>query len=335
MWSAPKTEGYTGKFSPNSTLEQFDSMDMGDLSGPEAAVMDSNGDIIASSHEGWLVRFKPGSKEAQKWVDLKGRPLGLDIDQEGNIWVANAYLGLQRVTPDGEVMIATNKVENSLIQYADDVVVAPNGKLYFSDATTRFPAEQWGGTFPASVLDIVEHSKTGRVIEYDPESKQSKVVVEGLSFANGVTADPKGNFILINETGEYRVWKFWLDGDKAGQQEIIIDNLPGFPDNISVGQDGVFWVGIMAPRSKQLDDVADKPFLRKVMMRLPEAMRPQAKPYGMVIAINSRGEVVHNLQAPRGSLYTTTGVVETQSHLYVTSLTAPFLAKVSKADLGL
>lgn len=335
VWQAPESKGFTGDFSVNGRLEKFDELGMGDLHGPEAAIMLPNGDIIASSHEGWLVRFKPGAKVAEKWINVKGRPLGLDVDDYGNIWVANAYLGLQKVTPAGDLRLILDTVEDSPIGYADDVAVAVNGKIYFTDATMRFPAQDWGGTLPASVLDIVEHGDTGRVIEFDPVKNTARVVLSGLNFANGVAADTDEQFVLVNETGAYRVWKLWIGGARQGQSEVIVDNLPGFPDNIARGQNGVFWLGIVGPRSADIDKYDDNPFWRKVMIRLPESMRPSPEPYGMVVGINSEGQVLHNLQAPSGKLYTTTGLVETDSDLYVTSLTAPFLARVNKADAGL
>lgn len=335
-WQPSIDPGYTGNFTANQRLERFDALSMGAMTGPEAAIVGRNGDIIATSHEGWLVRFDNGeSRVAKPWVDLGGRPLGLDADGDGNIWVANAYKGLQKVTLEGEVTTELGELDGQKIGYADDVAVANNGKIYFSDATTRFHAQDWGGTLAASILDIVEHGNTGRVIEYDPETRQARVVLSGLNFANGVAADPNGKFILVNETGEYRVWKLWIDGVKLGQREVILSGLPGFPDNVSAGENGLFWLGIMSPRSPIIDRLAAKPFWRKMILRLPEFMKPQPQAYGMVLGINSDGEVVQNLQAPSGVLYATTGVVETANNLYITSLTAPFLAKVSKERAGL
>ena len=40
----------------------------------------------------------------------------------------------------------------------------------------------------------------------------------------------------------YRIQKYWLKGPKAGTSEIIMDNLPGFPDNISSNGKGIYWV---------------------------------------------------------------------------------------------
>ncbi len=333
VWEPSTDPGYTGDFEKNSRLESFKPLTMGDKTGPEAAVLSPDGDVIATSHEGWLVRFKNGTENATPWVEVGGRPLGLDQDSFGNIWVANAYSGLQKVTPDGVVTVELAEVAGTKIGYADDVAVANNNKIYFSDATTRFHAQDWGGTLPASILDIVEHGETGRIIEYNPVTGDASVVLSGLNFANGVAADPDGEFILVNETGKYQVWKYWLKGPRKGQSDVVLSGLPGFPDNVSAGKDGVFWVGVMSPRSADIDKLATKPFWRKVILRLPEPMKPQPQDYGMVLGISGDGEVVHNLQAPNGALYATTGVLETTGDIYVTSLTAPFLAKISKEAL--
>ncbi len=334
-WQAPTTVGYQGDFAQNNKLDAYDALTLGELHGPEAAVVSADGTIYATSHEGWLVKWVPGSNRAEPWVDLGGRPLGLDFDQAGNLWVANAYLGLQKVTPAGQVSTEVTEVDGMKVLYADDVAVTQSGHVIFSDASTRFAPIDAGGTLEASLLDILEHSDNGRVLEYDPSSGAAKTLLAGLTFANGVALDPAGQFLLIAETGEYRVHKFWLTGSKAGQQEVIIDNLPGFPDNIATGLNGRFWVGITAPRSQVVDDLADKPFVRKMVQRLPAFMRPQAEHYGMVIAIDAAGEVLANLQSPAGHVFTTTGAAETGEFLFVTSLTAPFLAKYNKADLGL
>ncbi|MFT6005806.1 MAG: sugar lactone lactonase YvrE [Pseudoalteromonas tetraodonis] len=334
-WQAPAAKGYVGNFAVNDKLENFQRIEVAGLHGPEAAVASANGDLYATTHEGWIVRWVNGSGNAEKWVNLGGRPLGLAFDAQGNLWVANAYLGLQKISPQKLVTTEVTEVAGVAVRYADDLDIAPNGKILFSDASTKFAAEDWQSTLGASLLDLMEHGLHGRIIEYDPATKQSKVVMDQLSFANGVAIDPAGEFALIAETGAYRVWKYWLSGSKEGQSEVLIDNLPGFPDNVHNGQDGRYWVGLTSPRSKALDDLSEKPFVRKIVQRLPASMRPKVENYGMVLAIDANGKVLANLQAPSGKVYATTGVAETDNSIYVTSLTAPFLAKYSKAELGL
>ena len=334
-WEAPANKGYVGDFQENDKLEKFTKLTMGEFSGPEAAIEMPNGDVVATSHEGWVVKWSPGATEAEPLVDAGGRALGLDHDQNGNIWLADAYIGLVKMSPDGNLETVLDEVDGIPLLYADDIAITPNGKMYFSDASTRFSAKKYGGTLAASLLDINEHSDNGRILEYDPVTGQSRTIMDELTFANGVASSPSGDFILVAETGEYRVHKYWLAGEKAGSSEVIIENLPGFPDNIHIGKNGRYWVGLTSPRSQILDDLAGNTFMRKVIQRLPAFMRPNVVNYGLVFAIDENGNVLANLQSPSGSVYATTGVAETDEHIYVTSLTAPFLAKYNKADLGI
>lgn len=335
-WVAPELASYSGDFSVNDKLSNFTRLPFDGLHGPEAVIQNpQNGEMVATSHEGWIVRWPVGSSSPKRWVNVGGRPLGIAFDKLGNLWVANAYLGLMKVTPQEDISVELNVAENIDIRYADDLAIAPNGNIYFSDASTKFAGEDWGGTLEASLLDLMEHGLYGRIIEYNPSTQQSRVVMRGLSFANGVAMDESGEFILVVETGEYRVWKYWLRGEKAGTQEVVISGVPGFPDNVHRGQDGRFWVGLTAPRSDVLDTFASRPKIRKMLQRLPEFMRPNVAPYGLVFAIDAQGQVQHNLQDPSGSIYTTTGAYETDDYLYVSSLTAPFLARYSKSELGI
>ncbi len=334
-WQAPIATAYTGDYQVNNALDEFERISMGSLSGPEAALESANGVLYASSHEGWIVRASDDSQTLQPWVNVGGRPLGIDFDQAGNLWVANAFKGLQKITPAGEVSLELAEADGKPLLYADDLAIASDGKIYFSDASTRFSAKQVGDTLEASLLDIIEHSNNGRIIEFDPSTGESTTLLDGLSFANGVAIDQAGKFLLVVETGEYRVHKVSLQGNSKGQSSLVLDKLPGFPDNVHIGQDGRFWIGLTAPRSKVIDDLADQPFWRKVILRLPEFMRPKVVHYGMVLAIDEDGQVLLNLQSPSGMVFATTGVAETDQHIYVTSLSAPFLAKYDKKALGL
>ena len=334
-WQAPNAPELVGDYAVNSQLAKFEAIDMGGLSGPEAITANANGDIYLTTHEGWILKLANGSDEAERWVNVGGRPLGIAFDSAQNLWVANAYLGLQKIDPYGAISLEATVAESVPILYADDLVVTPNGKVYFSDASTKFPAGMGGGTLSASLLDLMEHGLHGRIIEFDPTTKQTKVIMRDLSFANGVTSDKNGNFLLVAETGSYRVWKHWLKGENAGQSEVLIDNLPGFPDNIHRGLKGRYWVGLTSPRSKALDDLAEQPFLRKIVQRLPSSMRPAVQPYGHILAIDKNGKLLSSMQDPKGAYPATTGAWETKQFLYVSSLTASELARIEMSDLGL
>jgi sugar lactone lactonase YvrE len=353
-WNAPVNTGYVDAFEQNTILEQIEMFEMKGTHGPEGLAF-LNGEIYATTREGWIVRHNPINGKTKNWVHTKGSPLGIAFDQNNNLLVADAYLGLLAITPNGRITTLTNRVDGSgegysktshsqidslqinspQINYADDVDIAADGKIYFSDASTKFAAKTNGGTYQASLLDTLEHGGHGRLLVYNPEDKTTKILMSGLNFANGVAVAADSSFVLVIETGSYRIHKYWLQGEKTGQSEIVIDNLPGFPDNIVRGHEGRFWVGLVAPRNKLLDALSNYPFVRKIIQRLPAHMRPEAEHYAHVFAIDKQGKVLLSLQDPRGNYHTTTGVLETDNWLYISSLHAENLGRISKANAGL
>lgn len=128
--------------------------------------------------------------------------------------------------------------------------------------------------------------------------------------------------------------RYWLEGPQAGTHEVILDNLPGFPDNINNGLNGRFWIGLVAPRSELLDSMSDKPWLRKLTQRLPAALRPKAEPSSHVIAITGDGEVLMNLQDSAAKLPALTGVFETPDTLWLSTLFGNRAGRFDKQHLA-
>ena len=192
-----------------------------------------------------------------------------------------------------------------------------------------------GDTYKASHIDIIEHGGNGRLLVYDPATKKTKTLLTGLNFANGVAVSHDQTYVLVNETGSYRIIRYWISGQQKGTSDTLISSLPGFNDNISTGYEGRFWVAFISPRNALLDSLSDKPFLRKVIQRLPNFIKPQAVPYGHIIAIDGQGEVVlMDLQDSKGTYPFTTGVTEAKNHLYIGSLTAPVLGRINKDSIS-
>jgi len=334
-WVAPPNPGHTGPFAVNERLKGIETMPIAGNHGPEDIALDAKGRIYAATHEGYIVRLDINGANPENWVDTKGRPLGIDFDRQGNLIVADAFRGLLSITPDGSISELATIADGIPIRYADDVDVAADGKVYFSDASTKFGAKESGGTYEASLLDLMEHGGHGRLIVYDPATGDAKTLLDGLNFANGVAVSHDQNYVLVNETGGYRVVRFWVTGQKKGKSETFIGPLPSFPDNISTGHNGRYWVALISPRNPLLDKLADKPFIRKIIQRLPAFIRPQAVAYGHIIAIDGNGNVVVDLQDPDGSYPINTSVTETKEYLYIGSLVAPALGRIEKEKIGL
>lgn len=332
-WKAPPNPGYSGPFAQNLRLKGIETLAIGDNSGPEDIAIDKQGRIYAATHQGRIVRLNPDGSNPKNWVETGGRPLGIDFDSQGDLIVADAYKGLLAISPDGKIQLLTDKADGIPIRYADDVDVAADGKIYFSDASTKFGAQKWGGTYEASLLDINEHGGHGRLLVFDPSTRQTTTLLDGLNFANGVAVSHDQTYVLVNETGSYRVMRYWIAGPQKGKSEPFIDTLPSFPDNISAGQAGRFWVALVSPRNPIIDKFSDKPFWRKMIQRLPAFMRPKAVAYGHIIAIDSHGKVIVDLQDPDGGYPINTSVTETEDHLYIGSLVAPVLGRLQKTSI--
>jgi sugar lactone lactonase YvrE len=327
-WKAPATPGYVGVHAPNKRLAGLQIIPLEAEEGPEHIILARDGKLYAAVASGNILRMNPDGTAQEIFANTGGRVLGFDFDAAGYLIAADAIRGLLSISPGRRIMVLADKVDGDPIRYADAVVVAGNGKIYFSDASTRFPPARWGGTFEASVLDIIEQSSTGRILEYDPASKVTRIVAKGLSFANGVALSGDEQTLFVNETGKYRVWKIAvaannLDMVRGGPQAtVLLDNLPGYPDNLMRGLDGKIWLGFAKPRTPTVDWMADKPFLRQIALRLPHALWPIPKTYAHVVAFTEDGKVVADLQDPTGAYPETTGVTETADRLYVQSLHA-------------
>ena len=334
-WDAPPSPGYTGDYASNTRLSDLDHIALGEYHGPED-IISHEGYIYASSQDGVILKIDPIAKTSAVLADTQGRPLGMEMDAQDNLIVADAYLGLLSISLSGEITLLTDRVGPSPILYADDVDIGADGTIYFTDASTRFGARASQSTLDASLLELMEHGRTGRLLAYNPRDKSTRIIARGFSFANGVAIDSEQSVFMV-ETGRYRVLRVFVSGPKTGQYEVVIDNLPGFPDNINRGgadndRQDTFWLGLVSPRSDWLDKHSAKPFMRAVAMRLPESMRPQAQNYSFVMQINAKGSVLQTLQDPQGQYPLSTGAIEGEDGwLYITSLGTQTLGRVKAA----
>ena len=249
--------------------------------------------------------------------NTKGRPLGMAFDAEGNLIIADAIQGLISIDINGTINILSRKSDsdNIPLNFVDDLDIASDGKVYFSDASSKYG-------YGSDRMELFEHTPNGRLLVFDPITQKTTTLLSGLYFANGVALSSDESFVLVNETLMYRIQKYWLKGDKAGTSEIFIENLPGFPDNVSSNEEGIFWVALFNPRNNFVEMSSNKPFLRKIVFRLPELLQPQPINHSFVLGLNENGKVVHNLQYKANEAYSPiTSVKQYNDILYFGSLT--------------
>ena len=320
-WDAPQATALEGPYATNETLSDAQRLGEGHGIGPEDVAIDTQGNLYVGYEDGRIVRFDQKGENPDLIANTEGRPLGLDFDPDGNLIVADGYQGLLSIAPSGAITILAREADGVPFAFTDDVDVDSQGVAYFTDASSKF------GPAMKARDDVLEHGGHGRFLRYDPATGTTEVLLDGLQFANGVALSENEDFVLVTETGNYSVVRYWLKGEKAGTHDRFFENLPGIPDGISANGDGTFWVALFSPRNAALDAMSDKPLLRKVAFRLPQFLQPQPAHHAFVLGLNEQGQVTHNLQATGEQAFAPiTSVEQTGNTLYLGSLTAPAFA---------
>jgi len=289
--------------------------------GPEDVAVDPDGNVYTGVSDGRILHLTPDGA-VREVADTGGRPLGIEVHPDGDLVVCDAYRGLLRVDPvRGTETVLVDEVDGERMLLCDNAAIARDGSIYFSDSSRRFTLAHWRA-------DLMEHSGTGRLLRRDP-SGRVEVLLSGLQFANGVALAADESFVAVAETGAYRVTRLWLSGPRAGQHDVLVDNLPGFPDNLSTGDGGRLWIAIPSPRNPLLDWAhARPPWVLRAIWGMPKRLQPPPEHTTWVMAVDADGRVVHDLQGSHG-YHMVTGVREHDGNLYLGSLTDSAVATVS------
>ncbi len=302
-----------GVLAQNNLLASSQILAEGKLDGPEGLAIDTHGIIYAGTAEGNITRIYPDGK-VEPFINTGGRPLGMEFDSSGNLIVCDSWKGLLSISKDGKVTTLSDSAENIPFAFTDDLDIATDGTIYFTDASSKFHQ-------PEYLYDLLEGKPHGRFLKYDPRTKETTVLLKGLYFANGVALSKNEDFVLINETYRYRITRYYLKGEKKGTSDIFIENTPGFPDNITADRNGIFYLALYTIRNPMLDSIQPHPFLTKLMSKLPKFLWPKPKPYGFVLELDEQGNIIQSYHEPTGKhLKEITSALEYKGYLYLGSL---------------
>lgn len=287
-------------------------------SGPDA------GSVFTGTEDGSIFRVSPDGARVDLVAQTGGRPLGIEHADDGRLLVCDARRGLLWVDPaTGGVELITADVDGRPMVFCNNAAIAPDGTIWWSDSSTRYGIDRWKD-------DFVQNTRTGRLMRRDPDGTVT-VVLDGLAFANGVALSRGGDFVAVAETGARTVVRHWIAGERAGTRDLLASDLPGYPDNIARGSDGLIWITIASPTDPLVERLQTGPMaLRRLATRLPEALQPKPKQTVRVVAYDDRGSLVHDIDlspAEHGASYhMVTGVREHEGRLWLGSLHEPAIA---------
>ncbi|MFC4563366.1 SMP-30/gluconolactonase/LRE family protein [Nocardiopsis mangrovi] len=325
VWTPPPAPARAWRPQSDPPLPPVSLVDLAGAAGPEDIAVEADGSVLTGVGDGRILRLRPDGAPPETVTTTGGRPLGVEVADDGRLVVCDAERGLLRITPDGaetEVLVAA---DGTTLALCNNSAIARDGTVYFSDSSRRFPLSHFMG-------DVYEGSGTGRLLRRTPDGEVT-VLLDGLHFANGVALAPDGSFVAVAETTAYRLRRYWLTGPRAGESDLLAENLPGMPDNLSTGTGGRIWIALPAPRNRYLEWALPRaPVLRKLVWSLPESVRPKMGSTAWVMAVDAAGDTVADLQRPGDTYRMVTGVREHDGGLYLGSLVAGAIARVDLPD---
>ena len=293
--------------------------------GAEDVLVEAGGTVLTGTEDGSIWRVDPRSGSVSLVAQTGGRPLGLELLPDGDLLVCDARRGLLAVSLDsGATEVLCDRVEGRLMRFCNNAAVAADGTTWFSDSSAHYGVEQWKD-------DFVQHTRTGRLLRRDPDGTVT-VVLHGLAFANGVALAADESYVCVAETGARTVVRLWLTGPRAGERDLLAQDLPGYPDNISRGSDGLVWVTIASPVDPLVERLQRGPKpLRRAVTRIPERLQPKPQRTVRVQAYDDSGRLVHDIDVDHAGYHMVTGVREHDGRVWMGSLHEPAIAVFDRA----
>ncbi|OIW11497.1 hypothetical protein TanjilG_26863 [Lupinus angustifolius] len=318
--------------------------------GPESFAFDANGGgPYTGVSDGRIIKWHPLEKRWRNFATtyshrndqcggpynkhlktehICGRPLGLCFSNiTGDLYIADAYKGLIIVGPNGgTATTVSSHIEGSPFGFTNSVDIdQQTGTVYFTSSSSKYERRNY-------VSLILSKDKTGKLMKYDPQSKQVSLLLNNLSFANGVALSKNSDYILIAETNNCRVLRYWLQTPKAGTLEVFA-NLPGFPDNIKRSPRGGFWVGIYSRRDKFVQWILSYPWIGRTLLKLPlditkvySYLAKLKGSSGLAIRLSDEGNVLEIVESGTKGR-SISDVEERDGVLWVGSIETPFAGK--------
>ena len=278
---------------------------------PEDVAISAENVLYTGLADGRIVRIA-NHTEITDVANTGGRPLGLDWLPDGRLVVCDTQRGLLAVDVEsGEIEVLVAK-RHAALHVCNNPCVAADGRIFFSDSTQRHTEHE-------ASKDIADGIATGRLLCRHPNGRVD-VLLDDLLFANGTIIAPDQSFVLVAQTGRGCINRVWLTGDKAGETDLFVADMPGLPDNLAIGSDGLIWVALVSPFTKELRQILAAPrWLRYIVARLPERLQPAQPTICRVAAYDLSGNLVHLFEGDNERYFFVTGAREQNGRVYMGS----------------
>jgi len=190
----------------------------------EGPVWDPRGFLYISDEEQNKIfrLYLDGRKET---VIALGDPDGNTFDRQQRLLdCASAFRALIRVSPNGQYTILADRFQGKRFNSPNDVVIGPDGAIYFTDPALDVPK---GEKQELSFQGVYRLNKKGKVT----------LLVKDMSQPNGLAFSPDGKRLYVDDSEQKNIRVFDFDGrGKVSHERLFAtENEPGgVPDGMRV-----------------------------------------------------------------------------------------------------
>lgn len=183
-----------------------------------------------------------------------------------------------------------NEANSRPFSLCNDLAVSSDGnRIYLSEPFERADAAMGSGAVPEAI-GLYPH---GKLWMFDRKQNTVSLVMSGFTFVDGIIiadhTNSKEESVIITETTKFRIIKANISGKQEGTFEVLLENLPGLADGLERDNKGRIWVGIIKPRSGLVNLIHNNPWLKPLLLSLPQRILPIAKKTGILV-LNANGK---------------------------------------------
>ncbi|XP_065320383.1 adipocyte plasma membrane-associated protein-like isoform X2 [Gordionus sp. m RMFG-2023] len=329
----------TGALQHNDILTRVERKAYNELVGPESFAHYNN-EIYTSTKKGifklkesrieFVARIGKPPCDSLDDEDTCGRPLGIEFNSHGLLYIVDSYLGIYTVNVTSTIKKIDTILDKAYlnsrnIKFLNSLQLDEKNDIYFTSSSTKWNRKDF-------MKAILEARPDGKVYKYNPKTKELNVAVDGLIFPNGLLISPNHDYLLISESVKARILKFNLRGPNKGKLEVFASNLPLIPDNIKYNSKGNIWVAAASIRAQgffsPLDSLAPYPQLKRYLFKLidPSWISMLLPKYGLIVELDGKtGKIIRSFHDPKGRyVFAISEAHEFNNKLYLGSYVTPF-----------
>ena len=329
-WVPPLKPEFKDVLTLNERLTNASKINLLGYYGAEEFAVDAAGNIYCGVHKGEkdfssgaILKITPNDS-VQEFLVTPHWVTGMQFDKNGDLIALMNEVGLVRITPNASIDTLLSKTPSGEpIRMGSGLKIASDGEIYFVNMSSSNKT-----SLKYINKLILEMQPTGGIYSYNPHTKITTTISEGNYFGNGLEISVDEDFILVSETSKYRILRYWVEGKNKGTSEIFMDNLPGFPNNISKNDNGHFWIGFTTKRNDQLDKIHPKVGMKKLVYSLPSFIQPKPTKFEMVIEITNKGKILQSRFDSKGLIVKEAGaIIEHNGYLYLGGDVVSYISK--------